>query len=258
MSASTEGSDGPRGWRLVQAGGAAVSAASRGYARRLSRGWNRSRWLVIALVLVVSGAGTWLLYGTSLCSVAQVRVEGVRVLSAGQVRQAADVRLGAPLARLDTDAIDDRVSRLAPARRVTVERDWPDAVVVRVLERTPVAAVPARNGFAIVDGAGVVFDSAPQRPGDLPLVELKNPSPNNALTRDTLRVLDSLTEPLRAALVKLAAPSLTRIRLHLTEGRVVIWGDAEQSRKKAEVATILIRRSAKVIDVSAPDVVTTR
>jgi hypothetical protein len=47
-------------------------------------------------------------------------------------------------------------------------------------------------------------------------------------------------------------------RLELTGDRIVVWGDATQNEAKGRVATARLSRSGKVIDVSAPDVVTIR
>jgi cell division protein FtsQ len=69
-------------------------------------------------------------------------------------------------------------------------------------------------------------------------------------------VLAALTPTLHERLVTLIAESPTRLRLELTGDKTVIWGDAEQSEKKARVATALLDREGTVIDVSAPEVVT--
>lgn len=260
-SASTTREPGaPRRWRLVRAGRDAVSPSARQYGARSPRGRRRLaiRWLAVVSGVVVAGICAWLVYGTSLFAVTEVRVQGVRLLSGDEVRQAAAVREGAPLARVDTDEIGRRVGRLVPVERVAVERDWPHAVVIRVTERTGMAAVPSGKSFVIVDRFGVVFDARSRRPRNLPVVELAEPGPEDVTTRDALRVLASLTDELRVVLVKVSAPSPTRITLRLTKGRTVVWGDAEQSRKKAEVATVLLKRPVTVIDVSAPNVVTTR
>ncbi len=55
----------------------------------------------------------------------------------------------------------------------------------------------------------------------------------------------------------MSAETPTRIVLQLTDGRVIVWGDAERSDAKATVATALLDRPARTIDVSVPDVATT-
>ncbi|MGH3715478.1 MAG: cell division protein FtsQ/DivIB [Micromonosporaceae bacterium] len=252
--------DGGRRWTLVRATRDAVPSSVRSETESplVVRRRRLLRWLTAIAVLTVIGLLTWVVYGTGVFAVAEVQVTGTKVLTPDQVRTAAAISTGTPLARLDTDGITDRVSALAPVARVEVDRQWPDTVLIRVTERTPVAVVPAGRRYAVLDASGVVFHSVGKRPPELPLVELTRPGPKDPVTRDALRVLAALTPQLRTVLVKLVAPSTTRIALHLTKGRTVLWGDAEHSVRKAQAATALLKRNPRVIDVSAPDVVTTR
>jgi len=71
------------------------------------------------------------------------------------------------------------------------------------------------------------------------------------------RVIGALTPQLRSLLEELSADTPTRIVLKLSDGRVIRWGDAERSDIKATVATALLDRPARIIDVSVPDVATT-
>jgi cell division protein FtsQ len=227
-------------------------------ARVPSRRLRLLRSVAVVSVLTVLVAGGWVVYGTDVFAVSRVRVTGTHVLTSNEVRAVAGIRVGTPLARLDLETVTERLSRLAPVARVVVRRDWPDSVAIRVTERTPVAVTPGSGGFLVVDASGVVFDRVADRPVALPLMELARPGPGDATTRDALTVLAALTPQLRKVLVRLSAPSPTRITLRLTAGRSVVWGDAAHNDKKARVATVLLRRPVRVIDVSAPDVVTTR
>jgi cell division protein FtsQ len=58
----------------------------------------------------------------------------------------------------------------------------------------------------------------------------------------------------------LVADAPTRIRLELTGGRVIVWGDATENAAKVRVATMLLgsQGAAKTFDVSAPSVVSVR
>jgi cell division protein FtsQ len=210
------------------------------------------------VVAVLAGAGTLVVYVTPLFGVSRVAVEGVRLLSPDEVRTAAEVPDGMPLARVDLGQVGQRVSRLAPVARAVVTRSWPNTLVVRVSERTGAAAVPIDGQFSIIDATGVLFATVAVRPTALPLVRLVAPAPGEPRTRAALAVLAALTPQLRALLVEIVAEATTRIRLELTGGRQIVWGDATENETKARVATSLLARPGKVIDVSAPDVVTVR
>ncbi|MEV1330145.1 FtsQ-type POTRA domain-containing protein [Micromonospora costi] len=260
--ADTAGRRGPvvRRWQLVRAGSDAVPASTRRFMRRARRRRMRAAlpWAVAAGVLALAGLVAWIVLGTGLFGVREVRVEGAELVTAVQVRDAAGVPDGIPLAKVDLADLARRVGALAPVERATVRRDWPDALVVRVVERTAVAVVPQGDRFAVVDGSGTVFRTLDRRPGDLPLVRVAHPGADDPGTRAAVEVLGALTPQLRSALQDVTVESLALIKVRLRGARTVVWGDASRSTDKARVATALLDQQAKTIDVSAPDVVTFR
>src|SRR4051812_45162584 len=124
-------SAGGRNWRLVRANTDAVPSSARRFMARARRRRLRAavRWAVTAGVLVVAGALTWVVYGTSVLAVRQVKVVGVQLLDPGQVELAADVPPDEPLARVDLDAVRARVRAIPAVDRVTVKRGWPSTLV---------------------------------------------------------------------------------------------------------------------------------
>jgi cell division protein FtsQ len=212
-------------------------------------------WAVVGLVLI--GAALWILYGTSVLGVREISVRGATIVTDDDVRAAAAVTVGTPLARVDTGAVAARVRTLAPVASVDVSRSWPGTLVVDVTERVPVAAVTVPTGFALLDATGVAFETVPAVPGGVVALKVAAPGPTDPATVAALKVLVALTPPLRSQLAAISAPSPTAIRLELTGGRTVIWGSAEQTDVKVQVATALLGRPGKTIDVSAPEVATT-
>jgi cell division protein FtsQ len=215
-------------------------------------------WLVALGVLVVLAAAGGVVYATPVLGVAGIRVTGARLVTAGEVRAAAGVAPGTPLARVDMDRVSRRVGGLPPVDRVTVSRSWPRTLVVRVVERTPVAAVPAGDGYVMVDRTGTVFDRAARPPAGLPVVKLHTPGRGDPATAAALTVLAALPPGLRDPMAALVADAPARIRLELRDGRQIVWGDATLNDDKARVALTLLSGTQKVTDVSAPSVVTTR
>lgn len=254
------------GWRLVRARREAVPASVRRFALRARQRRLRAAtpWFVglalLALLAVVVGVVGF----TSLFGVAHVKVDGVRVATADQVRAAAAVPEGTPLVRVSPGAVAKRVRALPPVWRVTVSRSWPRTLTIHVEERTAVAVVPVGGGFVALDGTGVAFEPLAARPAGLPLVRLATPSAGDPATRGALEVLRSLPAQLRGSLGTLVADGPARIKLELTDGRTVVWGDAKDNEIKARVAVeVLARpemrgRAQAVLDVSAPYVPTIR
>jgi cell division protein FtsQ len=138
--------------------------------------------------------------------------------------------------------------------------------VVRVWPRVPVAVVALVGSYGLLDGTGVVFRQVADRevPGaaGLPLLRVADPHPDDQTTRSALSVLAALTPPLRDPLVALVADAPARIRLELSGGRVILWGDATENAKKVWVATNVLAapgdNHVKTLDVSAPSMVTVR
>lgn len=238
----------------------AVLASVRRFHERIRRRRIRSAvpWLVGGGVLLAAALVAWAVLATSLLGVRRIEVSGADIARPDDVRAVAAVAAGTPLARVDTDAVAARVGSLAPVRSVVVGRRLPGTLIIEVTERTAVAVVPTGGRFVLIDEDGVVFRTLASRPTHLPQVRLARPGADDAATRSALRVLGTLTPTLRGRLGALVADSTTRIRLELTGDRTVVWGDAEESETKARVATALLARPGKVIDVSAPDVVTVR
>ncbi|SCE90554.1 cell division protein FtsQ [Micromonospora viridifaciens] len=263
----TPGQDGGAGrrspvrrWQLVRAGADAVPPSTRRFMARARQRRMRAAlpWAATVAVLALAGLVAWTVLGTGLFGVREVRVVGAELVTPVEVREAAAVPDDAPLARVDLAATARRVGTLAPVERATVERDWPDALVIRVVERTPAAVVPQGDGYAVIDRTGVVFRTVPQAPDGLAVIRVPRPAPDDPGTRAGLEVLAALSPQLRAELVAVDVAGLARISLRLRDDRTVVWGDATRGAEKSKVATALLGRKADTIDVSAPDVVTFR
>ncbi len=226
-------------------------------ARRFPARWRRW-WAWGAVVGIAAGVVGWVLFATTVFAVREVVVTGAHIVAPAQVREVAAVPPGTPLAAVDTDAVRGRVRALPAVADVVVDRSWPGALVIAVTERSPVAAVAIHGGFVVLDRSGVVFNQVRARPGGVVLVRLAHPGPSDSATQAALRVVASLTEPLRDRVAEVLVPASTEIQLKLTDGRTVVWGDVDQSETKARVVTALLGRGGRTIDVSAPEVVAVR
>lgn len=250
---------GARRWRLVRATPAAIPASVRRFNSRANRRRLRSArpWAAVALIVILAGLIGWTVYGTSLLGVETIRVTGEDFMSASDIRTAASVPIGSPLASVDTDRVAHRVEGILGVAHADVHRDWPATLVIAVTPRQAVAAAPAGREYVLLDATGVPFRTVSSAAG-LTIVVLATPGPGDPSTRAALSVLASLPTALREELVRVEASAPTRIRLKLNAGREIIWGDSTDNPTKGRVAMSLLRRPGTVIDVSAPNVVTVR
>jgi cell division protein FtsQ len=259
---------GTRRWRLVRATATAIPPSVRRFnARARARRWRSARPLIViaAVLLVAAGLG-YVGFGTSLLGVSHVEVRGAGFVSATDIRTAAAVRAGEPFLGVDTGAVARRVEGLVGVAHADVSRRLPSTVIIDVRLRKAVAAVPAGSGTAaaaktpasyrLVDASGVAFRTVGSVPAGVVVVDLTNPGPDDPSTRGALAVLASLPPDLRDKVDHVSALTPVEIQLMLTGGREIVWGDASDNATKARVATSLLNRSGRVIDVSAPNVVT--
>ena len=235
--------------------------------RRARRAGGRHRRPVQAVAaLLTLGLLAWLLWGSPLLAVRTVRVDGVRTLSADQVRETAGIAVGTPLLRVDVPAARQRVAQLPQVDSVEVSRGWPSTVVITVDERTPVAVVGPPGNRSLVDAHGVLFDTitgdAP--PGVVPL-DVGHPGPDDGPTMAALGALVSLPRDVRKQVHAASATSAEDVSLTLEGGTVVRWGSADDTpAKAAALAAVLAQVKAKAldpaqtIDVSTPDAVVLR
>jgi cell division protein FtsQ len=238
-----------------RAGGAAAPPTRS--ARRRTDPW-RTAFLGVLILAILAGAA-WALLGSSLLVVRHVVVTGNRLVSAGQVRAAARIPTGQPLARVNTAAAARRVEQIAPVLSASVGRSWPDTIVVTVHERTPQLAVAAAGGYDLVDSHGVTVLRTARKPAGMPLLT----APPAVLrgspaVRAAALVLGQLPRPLRQKVLSVSAASATAVTLQLGRGVTVLWGSPGQAAQKAEELSLLLHTHARFYDVSDPSTAVTQ
>lgn len=239
---------------LIRSTGRARRRAEAAEVRRFTRDARRRR--IVAAVaggfLVVSVATPVLLAVSPAFAVRTITVTGADAALAGRVRAALDPEVGVPIALVDAGDVTARIAGVAGVRSFSLERLPPGTLAVRVVPRTPIAQVQAGAGFALVDAAGVTLRTAPSRIPGTPLVTASAGSRSFAAAAD---VLASLPAALAARVRTVAAPTPDAVRLTLADGRVVVWGSADDGAAKAaalSAALVHVARSAHRIDVSVP------
>ncbi|SEF51457.1 cell division protein FtsQ [Thermomonospora echinospora] len=216
-------------------------------------------------------AVAWVLLGSKLLVVRHVEVSGTHLAPRDRVVAAARITLGLPMVRLDTAAVRDRVQGVREVESARVERVWPGTVRIEVRERVPLVAVERSGRFHQLDRfAMTVVDSA-RRPASLPLLTVAAPGPDDPATTAALQVVGELPAELSRRLTAVDAPSPESVTLRLGGARpggadgdplTVVWGAPGRAAEKARLVDALRRsaagRAAGTIDVSSPEVVTTR
>jgi cell division protein FtsQ len=223
------------------------------------RGAVRGLKLALATVglTVLTVALGLVLYFTPVMSARSIVVTGTGAVTRDQVLDAAQVRLGTPLLQIDTGGVADRVAAIRRVASARVQRQYPSALRITIVERIPVVVKDFPDGPHLYDRDGVDFATAPPPPA-LPYIDVDNPGPTDPATKAALAVLIALRPEIVAQVGRIAAPSVASITLTLTDGRTVIWGTNEHTEEKAEKLAALLTQPGRVYDVSSPDLPTVK
>lgn len=242
--------------------------------RRPSRWRMRLLWLV-ALLVVLAGAVAAVVFAPHF-AVARVDVVGADAAGTdpdlvGAVRDAVNVVPGDPMLLIDVAATQARVAALPDVASVSVRREWPDALTVRVAPRRTVALVRVGDASAEIGPGGRVRTvlGAGQPPSALVAALTVDPA---LLQPGALRPGGELPEPVKAAVIVLeqvpdpVRPALGNGRLaadgtlefELQGGGVVRFGPLDRSPAKAQSALTMLTGSVDlacldVLDLTEPD-----
>lgn len=239
----------------------------RGEVRRFTRRsrTRRTLWLsitgIIATLVLVLGIAIF----SPLLALRDIQVEGTSRIDKADVIAAIDGQLGTPLALLDNQRIVSELSDFALIRSFVTETVPPGTLVIHIVEREPVAVIPAGERFALIDPAGVVVRTMTERPDELPLVDVEGEAKAGNVAFDSVvEVLIALPDDLLERVDSVTASTKDDVTFEFRgKGQKVVWGSVELSAQKARVLDTLLglknASSVKKYDVRAPEsVVITR
>jgi len=193
--------------------------------------------------------GMWLFYFSSVFALDSLVVEGVRTVAPAEVGAIADLGAGTPLARVNATDVAARVMGIPAVSSAQVTRRWPNTVVIQVVERDAVAAVPDGDQFATIDASGFPYIASKKQPKGLPMVAAAEGGPRSA----TISVAASLPPELRAKTQTVAALDPSSVVLTTNDGVTVMWGPSEDNAVKAQILAALLKKTDdKWIDLRLP------
>lgn len=238
--------------RRLRAGSADTS---KGVPRGTIRGLKMALAVFLTAVLTV-GLGL-ILYFTPLMSVREIEISGITTVTREEVLDVARVKPGTPLLQIDTGSVADRVATIRRVASTRVQRQYPSALGISVIERVPVVYKDYPDGPHLFDRDGVDFATgAPPRM--LPFFDVENPGPADPPSLAALQVMTSLAPEVAGQISRVAAPSVASITLTLADGRVVVWGNTDRTAEKAQKLAALLTQPGHTYDVSSPDLPTVR
>ncbi len=233
--------------------------------RRFTRRSRRRRIVAVAALgstalLLLSVAVVTL---SPLMALQTVSVAGAQRLDPAQVSAALDDQLGTPLALLDEGAVRESLAAFPLIRSYTTEIVPPHTLVVRIVERVPLAAIDRGGSVELVDAAGVVVERSAERPAGIPLIAPESADIESLAFESATAVLSALPAELRAQVDVITASTRDDVTFTMIgAGHRVVWGSAERSAFKARVLAAALGTTSQSraweYDVSAPETLVVR
>ena len=205
------------------------------------------------LGLIFSAVGWWLLYQSKYFLVESVTVVGNSRLSTEQVTSTAAVPIGNALMSVNTGAITEQLTSLPEIKIATVERGWPHSVLITVSERTPIAVAQTATGFNLIDDEGKNAGAVGKRPAGLLVIAA---DPDSPAMKSAIAILAAV--PANWKLSSLSAATQDSVIGVLGNGASITFGSGDRAKDKVDVASALMDKGYKIINVSAPDAPTVR
>lgn len=216
----------------------------------------RSGQLPALFVAIACGAVLYGFFQTPDYQVDTVLVRGVQIGDANQVALASGA-LGESIFTLDPDTTAQAVARLPWVARAGVSLETPDRVVVRLVERVPVAAWTDGDRTVLVDEAGQILieADAPALPHVLDrTVDL---APGQAVAAGDVAAVVAITMQLGGDLAELSWTDETGFQATLTDGHFVVFGDANELDMKLAAYAAFTDETAddtwELLDISEPE-----
>jgi cell division protein FtsQ len=210
---------------------------------RLTR---RQLLFALTVFLLTATFGGYGLTRSPLMDLDRIQVKGAERTAPDTVRDASGLDLHAAMTDLDLAGARAGIAALPWVGEVHVDRRWPATVVVRVVERVPVASVHTPNGIVVVDKTARVLERVDTAPATLPKIIVVDPAAEPGAIQPHVASLISvalqLTPELRVWVNSLTVGPEGTPQIRLRDDVPVIFGDAVRiSEKLIDLATVLTR-----------------
>ncbi|MFJ3958570.1 FtsQ-type POTRA domain-containing protein [Arthrobacter sp. NPDC090010] len=237
------------------AGGASVLQFPEPPARRRRRTVLIGAGVVVVVIALIMSI---VLFSPAL-ALKDVSVRGTKILTQQAVQEQLKPLLGKPLPRITKDEVGQLLQPVIQIKSWEVEFRPPNAMVVSIVERTPVAVLKNRAGLSLVDADGTALAKASGADSaKLPLVDATSKSMTPDVLRTVTNILGTLPPSVLALLSDVSAQSVDSVTLNLKDGKKAIWGNAENMELKSKVLQALLKapvdpaNPVNVYDVSTP------
>ncbi len=198
-----------------------------------------------------------------ILSVQRIVIRGNELVATKDLKKSLAGELGKPLPQVSQAHIATLLKKYSLIESFSAISSPPHTLVIRVVERTPIAIVYVAGAFYYFDPAGVQIGKATAT-DKLPVLDIKGTPAKSQTYSAAIDVLLALPARMlsRIALVTAKSTDNVTFRLRGYAGQKVIWGDKSNSVLKSKVlAALIANQSANdrvTYDVSSPAAPTVR
>ena len=228
--------------------------------RRLE-GRRRLRVLLVLAGFLFAALLAWAVSRSPFLDVDHVRITGMAHTTPADITAGSGIHAGMAMLDVNGGSAAARLRASPWILSARVERRWPATVTIALVERAPLAAVPAQGGVAVVDRTGRVLAVQASPPPGLPLL-LGLPPAGAPGTRiggradDLLAVAQALPPFVSQRVTGVVAADGGEVELRLTPSGIVRLGPPDQLAQKMLAAQTVFRQvdltRLAVLDLRVP------
>ncbi len=228
----------------------------------------RVKWKRVALLaclLACIALLVWVYFFTDTLNVDHVEVRGNSRLEAWYVEMLSGLNTHDRLLTFDRGRVVSNLLQDPWIKEVRVVKDYPNGVVLEIVEREPVAQVLTEAGYCLVDEEGVLVAASPTPWPAYTILEglpveglaVSDTIPGEVFARE-MEVYALMDEVMRARTAYVLPDPEHGMVLVSREGVRIYLGDPEDLEKKLQIAFLILEDELKeykqlaYIDVSNP------
>lgn len=143
----------------------------------------------LAVLVLLAFASYRYVINTPYLLVKTLRIEGANRLNEEDIRRTAGITDADNMLFLRTAPVQERIAAMPYVKKCSVQRAFPDVVVIKIEERAPAATLLANNRLLEIDCEGVVLSELDKHTAD------NGPFITNVAGLDYVEVGDHLEQP---------------------------------------------------------------
>ncbi len=197
-------------------------------------------WQSFFFIFVMLLAG-YVLLQSPFFIITKITVEGNNKVTAGEIVQMSGLVTGLNIFKADLPTASAKVKVLPMIKEVNIIRDFPDTIVIKVVERKPVVLVVIDDNFVELDAEGYYLRQGNVAATGLPVVtgvQLQAAGPGKKVTGKSLnaalQVVQALTGQLRDNLSEVHVNNVGLVTLYTLDGIECRLGTAEDAAIKGD------------------------